>query len=58
MEDTLKLALDSALHTAESILHGVPGEASDWPLWAGWAVASGMLLFILFKYMKTLKRKP
>lgn len=57
MNDTLKMLADSTLHTAEEILHGVPGEGSDLTQWAGWGIAGLILLWNLFNYFKKM-RKP
>ena len=57
MDDTLKLLVDSTFHSAEEILHGVPGEGSDLTAWAGWAVAAGVLLYNLYRYYVKM-RKP
>lgn len=56
MEDTLKLVLDSALHTANHILHAAPGEGANFAQWLGWGVAIVTSIIAWWQYKLKLKR--
>lgn len=57
MEDTLIMVADSALHTADHLLHSAPGEGANFTQWIGWGVAVIMGVFGWFQYKKSMKRK-
>ena len=57
MEDTLKLVVDSLLHTIDQTLHSIPGEGSDFIAWIVAGVSAIIAFVGWWKYKQAMKRK-